>query len=258
MARKKGKRSPVKNVVSAIRSIEVVSGRGRHFASSQKGGGIIAMESLGEKAFSRVAAIDPRVRAIFAQPLTIDVVTGEFLETKEALAAARALRPAGSVKVREYTPDFKLILVDGRIVFVEVKDETATYDEGYERKLEAASRLCRQRGYLFMVVFLPKQACSPLLHNANLLSRAYMRIEDLTAEGVMPDAFDPEVGAEPLTLSKVAEMVGLPFRDSFTLLAAGLIGADLAQEVLGPRTEVWPAYGELTHLELIPLGDIES
>src|SRR5690349_13150390 len=82
-------------VAQGIRILGRVSGRPSVLNYCPKAGGILTHESTAEKTVAQLAALDPRVATLKAQPLTVDVISGEIYHTRAELLEGRARRKNG-------------------------------------------------------------------------------------------------------------------------------------------------------------------
>lgn len=126
------KRPPTapKHTVQGARVLGRISGRPAVFYHSRKAGGILALESAGERVIAQLAELDPRVKSISAQPFALDVITGKVFTTRRDLEDARKARVSVNALRRDYTPDLLLVLHDGRRIIIEVKDPRHPLHQG--------------------------------------------------------------------------------------------------------------------------------
>lgn len=256
MTAKKRPPPPPKHTVQGARTLGRISGRPAVFYFSRKAGGILALESAGERVIAQLAELDPRVKSISPQPFALDVITGKVFKTRRELEDARKTRSKIDAVRRDYTPDLLLVLHDGTRLIVEVKDPRYAPRDEYREKLETARRLITMRGERFLLIPLQYEETAPLVRNAELLAQALFT-------PLSPDlirAVSEKVAAlpadAPTALRDVMPALGLTLRDAPALITSGVLSADLAGRVLDGRTLVRAAHGSLSHLELLPLNEV--
>ena len=253
MVKRRTSRGPSKVVQQGARKLACVGGRQAVIYNCIKAGGIIAVESPAERVLAQLADLDPRVAAVKQQPFTLDVATGRFFDTRDALVEDRGQRDRNEVRAREYTPDFSLVLTSGCTIIVEAKDERYPGDETYVRKFETARDILRANGLDLVLMTMRYEPDTPKIFNANLLTsaRAFQHGHlDLPA---ITQKLERRFGHESATLADFIAAAGLNLRDAPMLILQSVISADLMATRFGSESKVRLAYGDMSHFELLPL-----
>lgn len=255
----KPKHSPPapKHTVQGARILGRISGRQAVFYDSRKAGGILALESAGERVIAQLAELDPRVKSISPQPYALDVITGKVFMTRRDLEDARKARSSIDALRRDYTPDLLLVLLDGRRIIVEVKDPRHPLHDEYLAKLTIAQRLLAMRGEHFLLIPLQYAESAALVHNAELLARALFQPLAPSVIRAVSEKIDTLLGGNQMALRDLMPALGLTLREAPALITAGVLAADLAHFVLNGRALVRAANGSLSHLELLPLEEVK-
>lgn len=253
MSTKRKPRGPSKVVQQGTRVLARVGGRQAVMYHCVKAGGIIAVESPAERVIAQLADLDPRVAQVKQQPFTLDVATGRFFDTRDALLEDRAHRDRHEVRTREYTPDLSLLLTSGRSVIIEAKDERYPGDETYLNKLDVARTILRANGLELLMMTMLYEPDTPTIFNANLLSsaRAFPHAHlDLPS---IAQRLESRFGEHDATLAEFVAAAGVTLRDAPILVLRSIISTDLKATRLGADSKVRLAYGDLSHFELLPL-----
>lgn len=249
----KRKHHPSYVVEQGARVLGRISGRQAAFYACSKAGGIIALESPGERTVAQLASIDPRVVSISVQPFTLDIASGRFYETRAELEAARRERQIVAAGQRDYTPDFGFLLSDSRRIAIEVKDPRYPGDGAYRQKLEAAQLLLHGAGWEFLVFTLRYDPNDPLVFNASLLATArHSNTAHLDMEAVQ-DRLEQALGDAEAALGDVLALVSLTMRDAPALFVRPLLKTDLRKACLNVDSIVSLAWGQLEHFQILPL-----
>lgn len=256
MTAKKRAPLPPKHTVQGARPLGRISGRPAAFYFSRKAGGILALESSGERVIAQLAELDPRVKSISPQPFALDVITGKVFKTRRELEDARKSRSSIDALRRDYTPDLLLVLHDGTRLIVEVKDPGHVPRDGYREKLETARRILIMRGERFLLIPLQYEESAPLVHNAELLAQALFTPPSSDLIRAVSEKVTALLADAPTALRDLMPALGLTLRDAPALITAGVLEADLGGGVLNGRTLVRAAHGSLSHLELLPLDEV--
>lgn len=258
MTKPKHSRPEPKNTLQGTRILGRIGGRPAIFFKSRKAGGILTLESAGERTVAQLAELDPRVRSIAAQPFSLDVATGRMYTSREALAEARKQRHSFEARERDYTPDLLLELVDGLKPVVEVKDPRYPGDAPYQAKLAKARLILKMRGQSFLTVFLRYQETAPLVQNAELLSRVQYAGSPQRDLGELATRIDAVLGSDETKLRDLLPALGLDLREAGPLLLHGLLSTDLRSSPLSADVRVRAAGGSLEHLQLLPLDEVQA
>ncbi|MDI3491347.1 MAG: hypothetical protein PWP11_2624 [Thauera sp.] len=249
--------SAPKHTVQGARVLGRISGRPAVFYHSRKAGGILALESAGERVIAQLAELDPRVKSISPQPFALDVITGKVFTTRRDLKYARNARSSIDALRRDYTPDLLVVLHDGRRIIVEVKDPRHALRDDYRQKLETAQRLLTMRGERFLLIPLQYAESAPLVHNTELLALALAHPLAPDVIRAVSEQIDTLLGSNQMTLRDLMPALNLTLREAPALITAGVLEADLARFVLNGRALVRAANGSLRHLELLPLEEVK-
>lgn len=251
-ANKQKPRGMPKSVTQGVRILGKTSGRTSSLYASDKADGISAPDSPLERTVGQLASLDPRVESIKCQPFTVDVVSGRLLHTRDELVAHRKTREKSDVKLREYTPDLLIRLMSGTRLVVEVKDERFMSDDAYWAKVRKAEVILRTNGYEFLVITMVYEPSHPLVQNADLLmafSKNYRGDISSGQIGILEQMLE----GQSLELGEVCLRLNLSLRESPALLLYGHICTDLKASRLCAKSLAQLAYGDLSHLELLPL-----
>lgn len=258
MAKPKHSRPEPKNTLQGTRILGRIGGRPATFFKSKKAGGILTLESAGERTIAQLAELDPRVRSIAAQPFSLDVSTGRLYTSREALAEARDERHSLEARHRDYTPDLLLELVNGLKPAVEVKDPRYPGDALYKAKLAKAHLILKMRGQSLLTIYFRYQETAPLVHNAELLSRIQYADNPIRDLGELAYRIDTVLGSDETELAKLLPALGIDLREAGLLVLHGLLSADLRSRTLDADTRVRAAGGSLDHLQLLPLDEVQG
>lgn len=253
MATKRKPRGPSPLVNQGARVLGRISGRPAALYDCVKAGGIIAVESPGERTVAQLADLDPRVSAIKQQPFCLDVMTGNMYDTRDELFEARRERMIVDAKRRDYTPDFALTLTCGRRVVVEVKDTRYPGDETYQAKLLDAQALLHAKGLELIVLMLTYDPDLPIVFNANLLTTARHSFHENLDLLAAQEALERSLGSGSAPLGEALRSVGLTLREAPALILGSTLKTDLRASRLCAQSEVSLAYGDMSHFELLPL-----
>lgn len=238
------------SVIQGTRILGKTGGKPALLFSSMKGIGICSVDGPLEKAIGQLAGLDPRVGTVRPQPFTVDVVSGKILHTYTELQTHRQARERSDVRIREYTPDFEIMLIGGQRVVLEVKDPRFPCTDEYWAKVEKAKRVMFTNGYRYHVVNMKYDPGAPLVHNAGLLTALRINFKKIITPAQV-DAIEADVGDSDSTLGRVAELAGLSLREAPILLLQGVVAADLSEGHLRALTPVHLAYGDLQHLAIL-------
>lgn len=246
-----------KHTVQGARVLGRISGRPAVFYHSRKAGGILALESAGERIIAQLAELDPRVKSISPQPFALNVTTGKVFTTRQDLEDARKARVSVNALRRDYTPDLLLVLHDGRRIIIEVKDPRHALRDEYREKLDTARRMLAMRGEHFLLIPLQYAESAPLVHNTELLALALAHPLAPDVTRAVSEQIKTLLDGNQMALRDLMPALDLTLREAPALITAGVLGADLARFVLNGRALVHAANGSLSHLELLPLEEVK-
>lgn len=202
-------------MLSQILSRKVVTRRGRRFRGyfpSHKLGRMVAWESLLERDAIYLLEFSPGVLSYQEQPTVIQYFDG--------------------LQMRDYYPDFELVLMDGSWAHVEVKPSAQIAKPKIEAKLRAIATHYRERGQNFRIVTEQYIHREPLLTNVRTLSYLVgRRGHSLPTAAELVQAF----GSSPLRLGVIQSELGEDI--ALRLLATNQLVCDLTQP-LTAQTEV--------------------
>jgi len=245
-----GKRGGLKAFDRGSRSVSQAYGKSTVLTYSAKANGGIAIESESERLVAHMLNLDPDVVAYSAQPFAVELSTGSLArndEEKEALRA-RAQRHAG--KAVFYTADFSLSWASGVRAALEVKLDRFPGDAEYQRKLKLAGDILHEHGYEFMQLVTPSGWRHPLRTNLPLLNQASLR-QDIWPAPEVSDRIQELHDAGANTMGDYLRGLALDARMSPLLLVSGHLKADVVDHPLCFATPAGPAFGDLSHLQLI-------
>lgn len=228
-----------------------------YLSACTKADGAAAVESSNERTTLLAMDVDPRVKAISTQPFTVRLdLQREFSSRSEALKAKpRApLQPVNGSELKErvYTPDFVVSLV-GDPVKVAVESKDTDEIAKIQTQLAVRGMVLKNIGYYYLVVSSAEIDHKGLHANLVMLRNAmfWQMKNDVRRE-----------------LAEVAEAIDVQ-RSEFTLgdirhrcddlklylaLVNGVLGCDLRSGHFNVNTALWPAHGDLSHLQLINLN----
>lgn len=215
-------------------------GRACHVLHSAKSEGLISMESFEEYKRALLLEIDPRVVRYSEQPWTLEVNSGDIRPTREDFKPATA-------DLRFYTPDFTVLLADGRVLIIEVKRVSPSAE--LAEKYDQVKNHCEQQGFEFRVLE-GGNLSEVLLRNCEYLVRT-------SAEYLKPHL--PAILEQLLELSQqkpywhYQDLAQLAPRGGFGVfvgIAKGIFQTDVQTGLLSGQGAITPALGGLTHLEL--------
>lgn len=228
--------------VPVARNVSKRTRRGRacHVFVSAKAGGLISMESFEEYKRALLLEIDPRVVRYSEQPWTLEVNSGEIRPSRDHFKLATA-------DLRFYTPDFTVLLADGRVLIIEVKKVTPSAELG--EKYDLVQGHCQQQGFEFMVLE-GGQLSGVLLRNCEYLVRTsaeYLKPHLPAMLEQLLELSERESHWHYLDLAQLAPRGGFGV---FVGIAKGIFQADVQTDLLSGQGAITPALGRLTHLEL--------
>lgn len=245
-----GKRGGVKTFDRGTRKIAHANGKAVVLSHGQKAGGGIALESDSERLVAHLLNIDPDVMSYGAQPFAVELTTGTLARSSDEKDALRTRVNRYGSKAVFYTPDFSLIWASGVRAAIEVKVDEFTGDSSYQRKLNLASQILQSHGYEFMQLVMPRDWRHPLRTNLPLLNQALIR-HDIWPTTEVAERIHALHHAGARTMEDYLRGAGLDTRLSPLLLVSGLLEADVVTQALCFATPVSPAYGDLSHLQLM-------
>ena len=212
-----------------------------HHLAGGKAQGIVQVESLIEVNCLNLCSLDPRVQEIHPQPATFDLNTGQPFATKEELLA----RYQGTgYEPRVYTPDFKVVLIDGTIFFLEAKSK---YTLSKKPEFLEYPSIFESFGQLLLLI-AEDEISVELKENLRLL-RPY--IGRSMSEGLLPRL--EALASSRFTYREAITELGFTQGELFTAILTGHLYLDLHSTALKKDTELLVYKGCTKHLELLPL-----
>lgn len=215
-------------------------GRACHVMYSAKSGGMISMESFEEYKRALLLEIDPRVVRYSEQPWTLEVNSGEIRPSRDHFKPATA-------DLRFYTPDFTVLLADGRVLILEVKKASPSAE--LAEKYDLAQGHCQQQGFEFMVLD-GGNLSEVLQRNCEFLVRTSAEYLKPQLPAVLEQLLELSYLKPQWTFSELAERAPHAGFGVFIGIAKGVFQADPQTDLLSGQGAITPALGELTHLEL--------
>jgi hypothetical protein len=222
---------------------------------SQKMGHELRVESALEALTALALDIDPRIKTIKAQPFTARLDLMKWFPTKsEALAARPSVPPRSEREDPEsvfvYTPDFCVTSIHPDDLAIESKPE-AELDSINSEVVQWRAAL-NNLGFRFLVV-TDRDLDAPGLRSNLVNIRDALQALSVgkgRTQLALLEAALPRLGKN-FALADVRSHAP----DSVILLAiaAGLLACDLRAGHLGRSTVLSPAYGDLSHLQLLDL-----
>ena len=224
-------------------------GKARIGTYAEKAAGHITVDSDAERLVAHILSIDPRVRSFKQQPFTVDLVGERLLFTREELAEAREMRGGRTGDV-EYTPDFATVQADGLQRAYEVKVRGFEGDSRYWAKVERAREIMEAYCYPLSTVVVPADERNPVIVNAQLLKSAIARAGEYLTPDII-DRVERYCAPGPVLQRELCADLQIPTGLIPSLLASGVLQADLAHHHICATLELSAAYGDLAHLCLI-------
>lgn len=248
-SRNYGKRSQLKKSISGVRNVAPTFGKVRHLTYSSKCTGSLLVESDAERLTSHMLTLDPRVRAFWTQPFTVDLIDRRILRTVEEIAEARK-KHRNRIGPFFYTPDFSIDWIALTRSALEVKLEGFEGDSKYKDKLQLGASILTAHGYRFAVVVIPRDSRHPFYSSLALLKQAAGRTEQ------WPDALQEQritdcCSVKPITAVELCSQLKVSPSLVPAMLVTGCVSANLAQQHITGGMLLRAAYGDLSHLELI-------
>lgn len=195
--------------------------------------GVVVAESFLESQFVIAADLDPRVRQIQTQPLVVDLTSGLYASTEEALIESITNHLLDAKQAWIWFPDFELLVDEDRQrILVEVKPHRFAQSDEVTVKQNAARAWATKHGWqhlLLTEVQLPQNLSS----NLNALHTYLTQSPNIDLLQSLLTAFT-QYGQ--LTARELCQHVGCEAVDVFVLLAHGLIEADLESSKLTQHT----------------------
>ena len=212
-----------------------------HHIAGGKARGIVQLESITEVDCHNLCSLDPRVQEIHPQPVTFDLNTGQSFATKAELLA----RFQGTgYKPWVYTPDFKVVLIDGTIFFLEAKSE---YTLSKQPEFLEYPSIFESFGQQLLLI--TEDEISPELKKNLGLLRPF--IGRTTPEGLLPRL--EALASNRFTYREAISELGFTQGELFTAILTGHLFLDLYSTALKKDTELLVFRGCTKHLELLPL-----
>ncbi|UWQ01795.1 hypothetical protein K3X44_00045 [Aliiroseovarius crassostreae] len=212
-----------------------------HHLTGGKVRGIVQVESLTEVDFLNLCSLDPRVQEVHPQPVTYDLNTGFRYANKEGLlkrAKASGFRPW------VYTPDFRVVLIDGTIFFLEAKSE---YTLSKQPEILEYPRIFESFGE--QLLLMTDYEISPELKKNLGLLRPF--IGRPLPNGLLPKL--KALDSNRFTYREAISDLGFTQGELFTAILTGHLFVDLYSTALKKDTELLVFKGCTKHLELLPL-----
>lgn len=234
---------------TGIRPTANTFGKARIGTCAPKANGNITVDSEPERLIAHILSIDPRVRSFNQQPFTVDLVGQRLLFTRAQVSEARRGR-RGHKGAAEYTPDFATVQTDGLQCAYEVKLEGYEGDAGYWEKIERAMVVMEANCYPLRTVVVPADELHPVLVNAMLLKPALMCAHFHLSPDIIERVEQYCASGSVLQRNLCADLQ-ISTNLIPTLLATGVLQADLARQTICATLELSAAYGDLAHLCLI-------
>lgn len=224
-------------------------------AGSYKAGGEMFVESPDEHTTMLAMDIDPRTRGILSQPFTVRLDLEKIFPTKSEALKAVPLPPIDSETGKQseeqvYTPDFSVELTKPTPLIVESKSsiQIAKITAALERNRLVLNRL----GCHYLVVPSTEVEHLGLHSNLEKMRGAMLYRSKNNTESLL-DALSKLVTHRngPFAFGEIrGQTSDLAF---YLGLISGVIGCDLRSGYFGVSTQIWPAHGDLAHLQLLKL-----
>lgn len=215
-------------------------GRACHVLHSAKSEGLISMESFEEYKRALLLEIDPRVVRYSEQPWTLEVNSGDIRPTRDDFKPATA-------DLRFYTPDFTVLLADGRVLIIEVKKASPSAE--LAEKYDLVQGHCQQHGFEFSVLE-GGHLSGALMRNCEYLVRTSAEYLKPQFPVTLDRLLELSQQRPHWNFSDLALLAPLAGFGVFVGIAKGIFQADVQTDLLSGQGAITPALGGLTHLEL--------
>jgi len=245
-----GARPGLKRADTGVRAVARTFGKAAFITGGAKSGGAVVLESAAERLTTQLLHLDPNVRRVSTQPLTVDLVDGVVLYTQEHKKAARARHKALGRVSCFYTPDLLAQPSTGVDRVIEVKSEAYPGEENYQLKLQTAESILWRHGMEFVQVVVPGYWRHPLPSNVPLLYQASMR-QDLAPGTEVLAQIDNLAHRGACTLGDYCKGLGMDMNMAPVLISGGALSMDIVEHHIQARTPAAPAYGSLDHLSVL-------
>jgi hypothetical protein len=245
-----GKRGGLQAFDRGSRKVSHAFGKETVLTHGLKANGGIALESDSERMVAHMFNLDPSVKSYSAQPFVLELTMGSLARSDEEKNELRARAKRHGSQAVFYTPDFMLHWTSGIQAAVEVKLDRFQGDEQYQRKLKLAGDILRGHGIEFMKLVTPSNWRHPLRTNLPLLHQANMR-RDIWPQPEIGDRIQELHAAGAKTMGDYLGGTGLDARMSPLLLVSGHLEANVVDHALCFATPASPAFGDLSHLQLV-------
>lgn len=245
-----GKRGGLKSFDRGSRNVSHAYGKSTLLTHGVKVDGGIALESESERLVAHVLDLDPEVRSFRPQPFAVELTLSSIARNTEEKKGLRerAARHGGNAIF--YTPDFVAQWASGIEVAVEVKLDRFTGDVAYQRKLNVAREVLYTHGMEFLKLVTPSSWRHPLRTNLPLLHQASLR-RDMWPGTEITDRIHELHKAGAKTMGEFLRGLALDARMAPLLLVSGHLEADVVEQALCFATPAAPAFGDLSHLQLV-------
>lgn len=234
---------------NGIRAVSSTFGRAKRGTYSEKAGGDINVESDPERFASHLLSVDPRVKSFQPQPFSVDLLDQRLLLNREEKREA-TLRHRGMPGAKIYTTDFSVMCTDGLRYTIEVKSEGYEGDYLYWEKIQRARLVLSANGYPLRTLLFPANTAHPIRTNARLLKQALHQI-DTYFDRLPIDRIVRRCEQGRLTVGELCRDFQLSPGLVPILLVKGVLSANVAHCYINGSLELFPAYGDLSHLFLL-------
>lgn len=245
-----GKRGGLKDFDRGSRNVSHAYGKSTLLTYGVKAEGGIALESESERMVAHLFNLDPEVGSYSPQPFAVELTMGAIARNDEEKDDLRARAKRHGGKAVFYTPDFGATWASGTKVAVEVKLDRFPGDEEYQRKLQLARKVLFSHGMEFLKLVTPSNWRHPLRTNLPLLHQASMR-RDIWPEPEIAQRIHDLSEAGAKTMGEFLSGLALDARMAPLLLVSGHLEADVVEQPLCFATPTAPAFGDLSHLQMV-------
>lgn len=225
-----------------------------YLVASHKNGGEMFVESKHEHTTMLALDVDPRTRSIHPQPFTVRLDLEKIFPTRTEAIQAEPRRRIQAVKGPHeewiYTPDFLVELTSPIPLVVEPKSSREIAKIG--SALERRGRVLNNLGYRFLVVSSAEVEQEGLHRNLATMRDAmqYRRDNDTTQ---LFKHLAEIVTRHHTAFSLGAIFTQVPHEAIYLALISGVFACDLRAGPISVNTKLWPAHGDLSHLQLLNL-----
>ncbi|MDM0046799.1 hypothetical protein QTH91_20070 [Variovorax dokdonensis] len=230
--------------------------KGSFLRASVKMGHELYLESKLESIVALALDVDPGVRAFFAQPFCINLLTQDVYPSKRAAVASLRLQGLRSELRDEesellYTPDLLVEFCCPPKLLIEVKG--AAQLDRFQAQMKTRIAAAQSAGYRMIVVTDEHVGHKGLEANLVAIRDATYALRKQGSSTQMQQLQD---AAEYIGGRFELQQLRSRFTDGVLLMgiASGVLGCDVRAGKFARNSQGWPAHGDLSHLQVLNLS----